>query len=93
MHESLASAMEAWVNRHPTPDSPSFSIAQSGQFTPRQLLREVRDRSDVGLHLEEMVETAVAGGAVTLEQVLHMFQGSNTDMIETENPAPAYKYR
>jgi hypothetical protein len=75
VHEAVVKALEAWVDRHPTPDAPALSIAVSGQFTPRQLLCEVRDRSDTGLQLEEMIETAVANKSCTLDEVLSLFGG------------------
>lgn len=76
IHEAVVNALQTWVERHPNPDVPALSIATSGQFTPRQLLQEVRERSDTGLFLEEMIETAVANGAAKLEEVMSLFEGS-----------------
>jgi len=74
VHDAVVEALEAWVNRHPAPDTPVLSIAVSGQYSPRQLLCEVRDRSETGLQIEEMIETAVASKAYTLKQILDLFQ-------------------
>jgi len=69
-------ALQKWVERHPNPDVPALSIAASGQFSPRQLLEEVRESSDTGLFLEEMIETAITKGPAKLEEVLSLFDGT-----------------
>lgn len=81
VHEVVVQALEKWVERHPNPDVPAMSIATSGQFTPRQLLHEIRDRSDTGLLLEEMIETAVVKQAVTLDELLSWFEGEEPNAV------------
>jgi hypothetical protein len=90
VHESVEKALELWVSRHPAPDVPALSIAQSGQFTPRQLLREVRERSDVGLLLEEMLESAVATGPASLDEILNLFRGSESERETPEKLGHKY---
>jgi hypothetical protein len=76
VHEAIVRALQKWVERHPNPDVPAMSIATSGQFTPRQLLQAVCDRSETGVFVEEMIEAAVAANEVELDDILNRFEES-----------------
>jgi hypothetical protein len=82
VHHAVVNALQTWVERHPNPDVPALSIAAAGQFTPRQLLQEVLERSETGLFLEEMIETAAGNGPAKLEEILSSFEGSEPTATE-----------
>jgi hypothetical protein len=84
LHEGLVKSMQVWVERHPNPDVPALSVAGGEQFTPRQLLKEVIERSDSGLFFEELVATAAARSSVKLDEILAWFERED---FETENRA------
>ena len=73
VHDSVLGALRKWVEGHPAPDVPALSIAQAGQFSPRQLLQEVVEQTDTGQLLEEMIDHAAAHHKEGLEGVLRMF--------------------
>lgn len=75
LHQSVMNALAKWVERHPAPDAPALSIAQTGQFSPRQLLKEVAEQSETGQLVEEMIDHAAAfDHPEGLEGVLRMFE-------------------
>ena len=65
----VSDAVERWANRHADPDRPVFS----GQYSPRQIARELRLRTDVGRKLLLIIEHWIKRHS--LDEVLQTFDG------------------
>lgn len=52
----VIAALEKWTSTHPHPDGVAIQIADGRQFSPREILAEVRDRTPVGKWLLRVVE-------------------------------------
>jgi hypothetical protein len=55
----LRAALKAWVDHHPEPDKPAISVANAGQFSPRQIYNEVVEESEFGEFFIRLVEHGV----------------------------------
>lgn len=78
-------AVEAWVERHPRPDSAVLEVAQrlaehqSGSYSPRQILAELRtaDRSFIWQMIESGIED------YSLDDVVRGFRGESASPLST----------
>lgn len=69
----ITSALLTWADKHPYPDDPVLPIADGKTFTPRELAREVQDRTEVGKkQLEVLRRFAEAEKDIGLEGVVKM---------------------
>jgi len=68
----LAETVKQWAQSHPSPEVPAVRILGRGVFSPAQISEEILRRSDVGLILLSVLESAVE--ASSLEAVLQSFE-------------------
>lgn len=68
----LFNAIEGWMHRCTTKDTPSMRIG-SLDLTPRQIVDELRAGSEIGLKLEQMLKGLIAsnGQAFVIESFKH----------------------
>ncbi len=92
-HDSVLAALHKWVELHPSPDTPALSIAQTGQFSPRQLLHEVDEQTETGQLLEEMIEVAAVRHPGGVLGVLSMFEETEISAALRASAHPAKKRR
>jgi len=55
----LRVALKAWVDHHPERDKPAISVANAGQFSPRQIYNEVVEESEFGEFFIRLVEHGI----------------------------------
>jgi len=71
----ITEAIRLWAERHPDPDAPVLSTADGRTFTPKDLAREVAERTEFGKkQLEVLRHFAEVEKDVGYEGLVKMFE-------------------
>jgi hypothetical protein len=87
----VVSALDRWANKHPRPDDPVFGYAGTRFVSPRELVVEVRQRSEIGRQYIADVETLTA--RVPLSTYLATIERSRAPWWRVQLPRIASLFR
>jgi len=91
-HQRILHFLKSWAANHPAPDQPALSVANLGEYSPREICEAVEARSDAGRFIESLVQFGAARHEGGLEGVLQSFvqenqsASSGIDRLLSETP-------
>ena len=75
--QQIAAAVQRWAAGHPDPDN-EVLVTAMGVFSPRQIAKQVRLQTPVGLFVVEMIE--YGSGDKSIEEVLTALAGCEDEL-------------
>jgi hypothetical protein len=76
-HIRILSFLTEWCSNHPNPDDPALSVAQLGEYSPRQICEAVDKRTEAGRFIESLIQFGAARHDGNLDGVLESFLQEN----------------
>jgi hypothetical protein len=86
LHSRIARTLEQWVAQHPSPEMPALSLAEMGEFSPRQIFEAVKAKTDVGEFVEVLIVNGVRMHPEGIEGVLKTFAASEPEREAESRP-------
>lgn len=80
IHDLIVRQLSQWVENLPSPDTPLVGISGSkGVLTPRQIVKEVKDRTTFGQKLVERWCKMAVSHVLNIDPLLRPAEGGDAD--------------
>jgi hypothetical protein len=78
-HAELLDLLSVWVRTNPEPDQPAISV-MGRSYSPAEILEEVRERSDLGELLGDMLYTSSERFRVSVIELIERAIKANSQL-------------
>jgi hypothetical protein len=76
-HQYILHYLTEWLTNHPAPDQPALSVANLGEYSPRELCDAVEKQTEAGRFLESLILFGAKCQEGDLRAVLESFTREN----------------